>query len=355
MREGREEKRADGEADLCHVRPLRSSRIEIPAEPSSRTRCLADRAHGRLSYHRRLTRTRFGSASPSMGRAERGNSEASRATPFPSGRVIGRIGPARPSSLTERAERTCDRAAAFAIGRPLVYAHCASGFRCERSLKRAQARGAPNTVECRVHGSRERASERYRAGPPTPPLPPPRPSAGQLRLRQSMTSACEAHREEDREKRRDPPGGEGGGDRGSAHVGGIRKSTLGRRSALGRVTYGRVISPDIPTADVRAARGARGKLTTCEPSDPLRGSPRRGTGGTTKTERHRCDSIRAGHISPDIRGYRREPIKLNCATSICHRVGARCHGARLYFNWRRSLTFILNDARRRHRVLVSRS
>jgi len=50
-----------------------------------------------------------------------------------------------------------------------------------------------------------------------------------------MTTSCEAHREEDREKRRDR--GERGGeeerrgerekeeDRGSAHVGGIRKST----------------------------------------------------------------------------------------------------------------------------------
>jgi len=53
-----------------------------------------------------------------------------------------------------------------------------------------------------------------------------------------------------------------------------------------------------------------------EPSDPLRGSPR---GGTTKTERHRCD-----HTWPDVRGFRRE------FSAADPRDGTRCHP--LYFN-----------------------
>jgi len=158
--EGGAERRADGEADPRHVRPLRSSRIEIPAEPSSRTRCLADRAHAH-----RLSSTSDTDAVPRLSRWAAQNAAIRK-------RVARRRfslcasepyrEPARPSSLTERV-RAIARLRSSSAGRSCTLVRL--GFRCERSLKRAQARGAPNTVECRVHGSRERASERYRPGP----------------------------------------------------------------------------------------------------------------------------------------------------------------------------------------------
>jgi len=211
--------RGNGQANLCHVRPLASPRIEIP-----RT-FLADRAHGRVSSTDALW-FRVCLDAP-RGTRQFGSESRDAVSLEPDGRVLSRSAYVRPSSAGRSCTLIC------------------LGFRCERSLKRAQARGAPNTLECRVHGSRERASDCYRG-----PSPPP---SGRLRLRQPMTTSCEAHGEEDREKRR-----RGGGGRS-------RERTRWRNTKIDagrRVTYGRVISPDIPTADVRAGRGARGKLTT---------------------------------------------------------------------------------------------